>query len=421
MMTESHSRELSGPALIPRTRQSHPKWLFAGTVGGLAAVAVAILWWDSNRPEKAYQRGRQALQSGDRAASRRESQRLIATPGFESRGRLLSGLLLVREGRALDALPELELAAQSETTFVEALTAAAECYYMLARYAAVVHIARAALARDADALAARRWLAAAYYDLGVTVDAVAELKTVAAAAPGDSRSERLLGLIYKEHDRFAEAVEHYRESLRRQAEQPDRQSILVELAESLVKLSRYDEALATLQDCDPTATSLTLAAECSESLGRTDEAHERLREAADLDPDYVPARLAQGRLLLVAGHAAEAARVLEEAVRRAPQSSLAHFHLSQAYARLGEELNSAEQLRLFQESQRRERRYIDFRDIASQRPDDPEIRYRLGVLASQLDKPDAARMWFHAVLALEPAHPAALAALAEPDPSPDRP
>ena len=90
---------------------------------------------------------------------------------------------------------------------------------------------------------ARRWLAVAAYDLGAVGLAAEELLKLGEADPRDGRSYRLLGLIEKDREHFPEAIEFYRESLRRKPDPPDRAEILEELADSLVRLSRFDEAL----------------------------------------------------------------------------------------------------------------------------------------------------------------------------------
>jgi tetratricopeptide (TPR) repeat protein len=361
------------------------------------------------------------LLARDRRTVIRESERLINTPGFEPYGRLLAGLQFARTGRPDKALPELVEAAKGEATAVEAMTVAAECYYAMGRFVEAMETALATLERDSEALDARRWLAAAYYDLGATVSAAEELEKISAQAPHDPRSERLLGLIGKDTERFGLAVEHYRESLRRDPDQPDRQEILVELAESLVKLSRFEEAQEILSESDPSATALTLAAECAQNLGQTEAAQDRLREALNLDPEHVPAHLRRGTLLLSLGRTDEAIDALREAVRLAPHSSQPHFHLSQAYGRKGEREKAARELKRMQQVQALEREFADLHETASANPNDADVRYRIGVLAAKLHKPDLARLWFRAALALDPQHAPARTALANAEKAANRP
>ncbi len=405
------------PPDLPRALRPPPRGIVAATIAGLAIITLIGWWWNSLRPENCYRRGRLALAAGDRQLVIRESRRLLATPGFEAHGRLLSGMQLVRDERPADALRELQAAAQDEATAVEALTAAAGCFYALGRYVDAVNVARDALAREDTALDARRWLAAALYDLGITADAAAELKIIAGRAVSDPAPERLLGLIAKDNEQFAEAVEHYRESLRRDPGQPHRAAVLAELAESLVRLSRFDEALPVLHDCRRTAPVLALEAECLQGQGREAEAEGRLRESLDLDPQYLPARLKLGMLLLGQSRAGDAAGVLEEAVRAAPHSSQAHFDLSQAYARLGLRDRADEELRLMKKAQAVEREFTDLHEEAAQKPADADLRCRIGRLAQRLGKPELARLWFRAALAIEPDHAGARAALAEAEPA----
>jgi tetratricopeptide (TPR) repeat protein len=343
---------------------------------------------------------------------------LLEAPGFESQGRLLAGWLHAREGKPAEALEELQFAVDDETTAVEAMTIAAGCYYALGQFVAAIETARAALIRDQGALEARRWLAAACYDLGRTAEADAELKLISEQAPNDPRPDRLRGLIGKDYSEFGAAIDRYRESLRRDPHQPDRGEILAELAESLVNLGRIDEAVETLRECDRTAPVLTLEAECAESQGRIDDALARVQEALTLDPNYLRASLKRGTLLLLSGSTEEAVVVLEDAVRQAPYSSQAHFNLAQAYMRRGDTEKADVQLQLRRETEKDEQRFPELHKVADEQPNDPEVRYELGVLARKLGKPDLAQMWFRSVLAIAPRHALARAALAASAPSP---
>jgi tetratricopeptide (TPR) repeat protein len=412
---DSQSLELDPPGATRRGPFHRRGWLAAAMIVGLLALVVTGMAWDSRRPENCYRRGRLALETGDRHSVIRESRRLIETPGFEPQGRLLSGLVCIWDQRPEEALVELQKAARAETTRVEALTAVSQCYYLLGRYLEAIDTARTVLEEDPEKLDARRWLAAALYDLGLTADAVAELKTISSKAPHDPRPDRLLGLIEKDEERFAEAIGHYRESLRRDSDQADGPTILLELAESLVKLSRFDEARETLRECEQTATALTLEADCLQNQDQTDAAEKRYREALAIDPQYLPARLNLGMLLLLKTRTEDAAVVLEEAVRLAPYSSQAHFQLSRVYARQGVREKAEVQLRLMREARASERQFTDLHEAAAQNPNDPDVRYRLGIMARQLGKPDLARMWFRAALSIQPDHAGARAALDDAD------
>src|SRR5262249_29717489 len=222
-------------------------------------------------------------------------------------------------------------------------------------------------------------------------------------------------------EHFSEAIVHYRESLRRNPSQPDRAKVLCDLAESLVKLNQFDEALEVLHDCDRSAQTLTLAAESAKGLGKTLEAEDHLREALELDASYLPARLEWGALQLLLHRTKEAVDVLEEAVRQAPYSSQAHYLLSNAFRKLGKHDEADVELRLFHEAQTVEREFFELHETASQNPRDAEVRYRLGTLAGKLAKPELGLMWFRAALAINPNHSRARAAVDETETAPSAP
>lgn len=377
----------------------------------LLCLVAALYWWHSQRPETCYRRGRRALRAGDWQTVLRESRRLRATPEYEPQGRLLYGLYLAECGRPDEALPHLQRAAQGRAVAVEALTAIAENQYRLGRYLDSIEAAREALSHNGATLDARRWLAAAYYDLGAIDHAVEELTRISADAPEDARPERLLGLIHLDLEEFSRAAEHLRETLRRDPRQPEREEVLGELADSLVKLSRFDEALASLQDTEPTAKTLTLAAECEQGMGRTDAAQKLLGDALERDPHYVPAYLRLGALMLFLGNVDAAVRAAETAVELSPFSSVAHFQLSQAYLKQGESAKAAEQLQLMAEASRLETEFSALHAAAAREPTNADVRYRTGVLAQKLGKPELARIWLQAALSIEPDHDEARAAM----------
>ncbi len=393
-------------------------WLILATI---AVGVVALVGVSSNYfgPESSYRRGREGLIAGDRKTVARESDRLLATPGYEAHGCLLKGLFLVRFGKLDEAIPYLDKASRNKVLVVEASTAASRCFWLSGRYLEAIDAAHAALAVDATCLDARRWLAAAYYDLGAISHAADELEQISAAAPTDPRPDRLLGLIAKDSEQFVRAIEYYRKSLERDSQQPDRETILIELAESQVKLSRFAEALETLQECQRSAVVLTLQADCQSSLGHPAEAFERLREALESDRRYFPAKLAQGKLLQDGGKEDEAVLVLAEAVQWQPEDSQGHFQYSQALRRVGNVEQADAELRRMVEIRALEREFSDLHEKAATQPADAEIRYRIGELARTLGKPKLARVWFRATLAINPNHARARTALQELEAAPN--
>lgn len=407
------------PEQIEEQSATHPPkkirrigWLIATAVVLISVITATVEYRKFQRPESHYLRGREALSTGEDETVMRESETLLKTEGFQSHGHLLRGLLLAKNHKPAEAIVELQRAGSDETA-VEACVAAAKCFYQMGRYIPAIDAARAALTRDESAIEARRWLAAAYYDLGVSSHAIMELEKISAEAPRDPRPDRLLGLIAKDSEQYRKAVTHYRESLRRNSKQPDHQKILEELSESLVKQNQFDEALETLKQCQRSAFSLTTEADCRHALGQNEASLELLQKALEFDPQYFPAKLAQGKLLFDLGQADQAVSALAEAARIEPMNSQAHFQLSQALRQIGKDDEAAAELSRNQEIMALEREFTDLHETMSKQPTNADARFRTGELASQLGKPELSKMWFRAALAIDPHHEQARAALAK--------
>lgn len=71
------------------------------------------------------------------------------------------------------------------------------------------------------------------------------------------------------------------------------------------------------------------------AAGRPGDAIASLRDAARLDPHYLPIHVKLGDLLLGGGNVAEALRIYDRAVTENPRSALAHFGLGRAWSAQG--------------------------------------------------------------------------------------
>ena len=74
--------------------------------------------------------------------------------------------------------------------------------------------------------------------------------------------------------------------LKRDPNQADKETVLLELAECQVKLQQHQEALQTLRTCPSSAQSLWLQAECQRGLGDKAAAERLADQAIGRDPDH---------------------------------------------------------------------------------------------------------------------------------------
>jgi tetratricopeptide (TPR) repeat protein len=121
----------------------------------------------------------------------------------------------------------------------------------------------------------------------------------------------------------------------------------------------------------------------------------------------------KGVLELESGDAAAAVEVLQKAIEAYPKEWRPRYTLAMAYKRLGDDKQAAEHLKLVEEVRRLRDRFTDLHNRAMKDPDSADLRYELGVLARQLDKPLLATSWFQTALALQPGHEKAQQALRE--------
>lgn len=103
--------------------------------------------------------------------------------------------------------------------------------------------------------------------------------------------------------------------------------------------------------------------------------------------------------------------MLETAARLAPTDTSILYDLGIACQRTGQTEKADELHRRVNHLYELRQSYEDLRLQAVDDPRDAEIRYRLGVLAAELDDSYRARQWLKAAVRLDPAHAQARAAL----------
>ena len=377
--------------------------VLAGVLVAAAGVAGGA-YWHSQRPSQRMARALAALEAKRWDDVERELAGLEGAAGYETQQHFLRGALLLHAGKVYPALKEFGHAVSDPELGVPALVLSAEALYLAGDLRSAIRVALRAVEADADAVDAHRWLASAYYDLGLTDVAASHLLRVAELDPADPRPHRLLGLIGKDFERYGPAVESYRESLRRSATQPDREEILLELAECEIKLRQYEAAMATLAQASPCANRWAAEAECHYGGGGTDEAKRLLEQALRESPANLRGLMLASTILLEEQNAAAAVEVLTRAVIAYPKDYTARFKLAQAYRRVGDARHSEEHMKIADEIKAVREEFSSLHQKANAEPDNADVRCRLGQLARQLDRPDLARVWFRAALEINPRH-----------------
>ena len=392
-------------------RISQRTWIITGLAVGLLSVLVACFIWNRTDPEASFQRGLNAVAKRDVPALHREVQILRRFPKYGPQIQLLRGTIFLAGENLQSAIHEFDLCSVHPATRVRALTLAGEVFSRQGRHQDAQRVLQHALTFDPRWVDAHRWLAIAYYDTGSSPLAIEELRTVAELDPLDYRPHRLMGLIHKDNEQFAQAVQDYRATLRLAPQQPSREEVLLELSQSLTKLHRYDEALKFLEQAQDSADTWACRATCEFGLGRQNQARLAAVKVIELSPNHLDGLLTLGTLEAEAGRLAQAAQYLERAVKSHPQDFTAPFKLSGVYQRMGRAVEAKEQMQRMEVNRKLREKFTDLHEAANARPQDASVRYELGETARQLKLLHLAKMWYQAALALNPKHDKARQAL----------
>jgi tetratricopeptide (TPR) repeat protein len=374
------------------------------TIAVALAMAVRFIFQSGASLEEQFQNAVVALEQGEVDSVRQSADTLIQSSTHVPHAHFLYGALFLRRGEYSKALQELELAAFHPELEVQVLVLGGQALYQSNRAFEAQQRWHRAIDISPNNVDAHRWLGVYYYDLGAMEDAVHHLERVSELALDDARVHRLLGVIHKDYGHFDEASKNYEESLRREPHPQDQDAVLLELAESLMELRKYDRAISFLERAEPTPEGLAMQAECHLNLGHLKFALARIDEAIHADPDSERALLTKGKILLESSHAQDAVTVLTRASDQHPKDYFIHFTLAQAH-RLAGDSEAAGRVSQLAESLRVE--WHEYSELNRQAIEDTAnalLRYKLGLAAIQLDRSDLAVGWFRAALAINPNH-----------------
>lgn len=291
-------------------------------IGKLAWCVVAAALWASVAPLA----GCEAIRAGRERAERSE----------RAQERVHLADALREEGRLDDALAELAMAIRDNPALPDAYVRMADIHrergdyseaeraygrasdlepnnfhsvyhhalmlQLLERLAESVRVYLRALTLRPDDRDANLNLATAYLQLREPRQALPYAQRAVRVDPGYAPGRVNLGAVYSALDRHREAVLEYEAALEHAGATPE---ALLNMAESLNKLQRYDEMAHTLDRLvamDPSPTIAAIAYERMGSalfrMGRHDDALAAFRIATEKDPTHYPALNGVGVCLL---------------------------------------------------------------------------------------------------------------------------
>jgi tetratricopeptide (TPR) repeat protein len=380
--------------------------VLVGMVGG--AAAAAWWWFHSTRPEVRLQRGRDALHRGDRDEAERVIQLLLAD-GHADEAHLLRGESYFLEQQHAQAIAELARIHEPDTPLrIEAALLLGQCQVLLNQPEQAERAFRFVVYHRPDSLIARRCLTGIYYLQGASMRSVGQAMEWARLDERDGQPYLTMGHIHRDlGDAYLpDAIDDYKEALRRDLPPASAEEVREELAACLVRRVQFSEALVALDGeapLPPSPERQALRVRCLWGLGRTDEARSLLDQGLAEWPHSVELLLIGADIRQADERYADAARLLEAAIEQDRHDPQTRHKLALAYDALGRRADAAEQRRLEEKTKALLAEMEKLRDDAASDPWNPSPRLRLATLSAELGRDDWAKLWRNAAKACGPA------------------
>ena len=349
-----------------------------------------------------YRRAVAALDAGEPDVAEQIRVRLAGHPQFSILADAIGGFQLVRAGDPERALERATLISRVPVMRAESYVIAAEAFRLQGRLTDAIAALEEAIGQHPGHLRAHRWLGAIYFDTGAMRAAVTHLRKVADLDPRDHRSLRLAGLIHRDYQQFDQAIDDYRAALRRSPAEPLASEIRLELADCLREQREIGEAFQILDQCLPSADVHAVRAACHEAAG-DEEAAIRETEATLADqPRHARGNLIRGRILAARRDWDEAISHLRVAVEAEPSDHEPRFLLGRALLQSGNREQGEAEIRRSTELKEWKLELAELHLQAIDRPEDAQIRMRMGLLAERMGRPRTALGWYRAAAGLDP-------------------
>ena len=169
-----------------------------------------------------------------------------------------------------------------------------------------------------------------------------------------------------------------------------------------LKLREYQEAKRYLELVTVKANVLALRAECDYNLGDLGIALEQLQRSLEMDPFQRDAILLTGTIQVQDKQYNQAIGTILKGLESNPKDDQLMYKLAEAYRGVGDSKNAEKYIALSDELRQKRERFSKLNTDAIAEPTNIEMRFELGQLAEEIDKPELAVIWYQAVLQLDP-------------------
>jgi tetratricopeptide (TPR) repeat protein len=224
--------------------------------------------------------------------------------------------------------------------------------------------------------------------------------------PDNTQALLFQGIVYDLRQRLSDALVSYRRVVELD---PDHDEGRYRLAGALIHMSQTEEALPHLKFLvkrQPDNVEFqVLLAQCHEQVGNVEEAATILDGVLARDPKQPLALAERGRLARRAGQLAEAEEWLKKAVALDPGSYTTRYQLFlclEQRNKLAEARQEQERMQRLQEDLQQMQKIMT--DEMQRRPRDPELHYKVAMIAFRSGAVKDALRWLHSAVEVSPNH-----------------
>ncbi len=363
------------------------------------AVVAFVL---SRRGVDDFSAGLAALDRGDFLEAVESLQRLRRSHPGDDRTLLLSGAIRLRRGDAVAALQDFSRLQPEGEIRSPALRWTGECLYTLGRLTEAESCYQQLLQIQGGNIPAHRGLAAIYHDLGELDRSVEHLGQLTQLAPADYRPWRMMGSIHRDFEQFLDAAREYRAALQRPMSDAARLEIVTELADVLIRLNEYQQALEALATTSETAATLAQQGQCHRALGNGDQAQKCLERARAVGAHAVPVLRLAADLATDDKHPREAAEWYEQILVQDPHHVECRYQLALARRELGDTVRYEAEMEKVAHSRELLEHLTALSAQAMKQPREVKILTEIAQVCDQLGKHDLAKSWRLAAEAVQP-------------------
>jgi tetratricopeptide (TPR) repeat protein len=310
-----------------------------------------------------------------------------------------------QELAALNRLEDFESSGDRPSPgYLRATLIAGQCLLKLGNYQGAEKAFRFVAEERPNEPDAHRGLAQVYHQVIAISAEEFHLKRVAETDPTDTRALGLLMAYHLDRKRYDMAEDEARDGLNRNPPPEEAAGFREGLAEALIGLNRYADALAVVP-ADDTPIAHALRAECLRNLSRRAEAANEIRAGLAASEIDIKARIRlsmeDGWVRAESGDDAGAVNAFASVVATDEHNLAARLQLSLALRRLGRvDRADAEEARL-KTSEEGVKRLSELNMRAGERPWDASLRRELADAYRKMNLPAMADSWLQAAAACE--------------------